>query len=85
MLHRKKFDIPEHLIKWAIDRVLMNGILGDRVPSAEHFPDPKDVVFYEFLFLSKYLLKLPSQEDMERGIPLKWIPAWNVCPFMLKC
>ena len=47
VLHRKKFDIPEHLIKWAIDRVLMNGIHGDRVPSAEHFPDPKDVVFYE--------------------------------------
>ena len=47
VLHRKKFDIPEHLIKWAIDRVLMNGIHGERVPSQEHFPDPKDVVFYE--------------------------------------
>ena len=47
MLHRKKFDIPEHLIKWAIDRILMNGIRGERVPSAEKFPDPKDIVFYE--------------------------------------
>ena len=47
VLHRKKFDIPEHLIKWAIDRILMNGIHGERVPSSEHFPDPKDVVFYE--------------------------------------
>lgn len=47
MLHRKKFDIPEHLIKWAIYRILVNGIHADRVPSAEHFPDPKDVVFYE--------------------------------------
>ncbi len=47
VLHRKKFDIPEHLIKWAIDRILMNGIRGERVPSAEHFPDPKDIVFYE--------------------------------------
>ena len=47
VLHRKKFNIHEHLIKWAIDRVLMNGIHGDRVPSNEHFPDPKDVVFYE--------------------------------------
>lgn len=25
VLHRKKFDIPEHLIKWAIDRILMKG------------------------------------------------------------
>lgn len=47
MLHRKKFDIPEHLIKWAIDRILMNGIRGERVPSAEKFSDPKDIVFYE--------------------------------------
>lgn len=47
VLRRKKFDIPEHLIKWAIDRVLMNGIRGERIPSQEHFPDPKDVVFYE--------------------------------------
>ena len=47
MLHRKKFDIPEHLIKWAIDRVLMNGIPSERVPSNEQFADPKDVVFYE--------------------------------------
>ena len=47
VLHRKKFDIPEHLIKWAIDRVLMNGIHGERVPTKEHFADPKDVVFYE--------------------------------------
>ena len=47
MLHRKKFGIPENLIKWAIDRIIMNGIHGDRVPSTEYFPDPKDVVFYE--------------------------------------
>lgn len=47
VLHRKKFDIPERLITWAIDRILMNGIHGERVPSGEHFPDPKDVVFYE--------------------------------------
>ena len=25
----------------------MNGIHGERVPVKEHFPDPKDVVFYE--------------------------------------
>ncbi len=47
VLRREKFNIPERLIKWAIDRVLMNGIHGGRVPSNEHFPDPKDVVFYE--------------------------------------
>lgn len=47
VLHREKFGIPEHLIKWAIDRVLMNGIHGERVPSNEEIPDPKDVVFYE--------------------------------------
>ena len=47
VLHRKKFDIPDYLIKWAIDRILMNGVHGERVPSKEDFPDSKDVVFYE--------------------------------------
>ncbi len=47
VLHRKKFDIPEYLIKWAIDRILMNGIRGEKVRSVEYFPDPKDIVFYE--------------------------------------
>ena len=47
VLHRKKFGIPEHLIKWVIDKIITNGIHGERVISDEFFPDPKDVVFYE--------------------------------------
>ena len=47
VLHRKKFDIPEHLIKWALDKIVTNGIRGERILSDESFPDPKDVVFYE--------------------------------------
>lgn len=47
VLHRKKFGIPENLINWALDRIVTNGIRGERVLSDESFPDPKDVVFYE--------------------------------------
>ena len=47
VLHRKKFGIPEHLIKWALDKIVTNGVRGDRVMSDDFFPDPKDVVFYE--------------------------------------
>ena len=47
VLHRKKFGIPEHLIKWALDKIVTNGVRGERVLSEEFFPDPKDVVFYE--------------------------------------
>ena len=47
VLHREKFGIPEHLIKWALDKVVTNGVRGERVLSDESFPDPKDVVFYE--------------------------------------
>ena len=47
VLHREKFGIPEHLIKWALDIVVTNGVRGERVLSDEFFPDPKDVVFYE--------------------------------------
>ena len=47
VLRRKKFGIPEHLIKWALDKIITNGVRGERVLSDEFFPDPKDVVFYE--------------------------------------
>ena len=47
VLHREKFGIPEHLIKWALDKIVTNGVRGERVLSDEAFPDPKDVVFYE--------------------------------------
>ena len=47
VLHREKFGIPEHLIKWALDTIVTNGVRGERVLSDEFFPDQKDVVFYE--------------------------------------
>jgi putative PIN family toxin of toxin-antitoxin system len=47
VLHREKFGIPEHLIKWALDKIIINGVRGERILSNEFFPDPKDVVFYE--------------------------------------
>lgn len=47
VLHRKKFDIPKKLVKKALDRIIANGVRGERVMSNEYFPDPKDIVFYE--------------------------------------
>ena len=47
VLHRKKFDIPEQLIKDALNHILINGVRGERVLSDDFFQDPKDVVFYE--------------------------------------
>ena len=47
VLHREKFGIPEHLVKWALDTIVSNGVRGERILSDEFFPDPKDVVFYE--------------------------------------
>ena len=47
VLHREKFGIPEHLIKWALDTIVTYGARGERILSDEFFPDPKDVVFYE--------------------------------------
>ena len=47
VLRRKKFGIPEHLVKWALEKIVSNGVRGERVLSDEFFPDPKDVVFYE--------------------------------------
>lgn len=53
VLHRKKFGIPEHLIKWVLDKIITNGVRGERVISDEFFPDPKDVVFYEVALSKK--------------------------------
>ena len=47
VLHRKKFNIPEQLIKDAINHIMENGVRGERVLSDDFFPDPKVVVFYE--------------------------------------
>jgi putative PIN family toxin of toxin-antitoxin system len=47
VLHRKKFDIPEQLIKDALNHIMVNGVRGERVLSDDFFPDPKDVVSYE--------------------------------------
>ena len=47
VLRRKKFGIPEHLVKWALDKIVTNGARGERILSDESFTDPKDVVFYE--------------------------------------
>ena len=33
VLHRKKFDIPEQLIKDALNHILINGVRGERVLS----------------------------------------------------
>ena len=35
------------MIRNALDRILTNGVRGERILSDETFPDPKDVVFYE--------------------------------------
>ncbi|MBR6937433.1 MAG: putative toxin-antitoxin system toxin component, PIN family [Prevotella sp.] len=47
VLRRKKFDIPESLIKKALDRIITYGVRGERILSDEFFPDSKDIVFYE--------------------------------------
>ena len=52
VLHRKKFNLPEEEINSVLKEIASVGIRSNRITSAEHFPDPKDVVFYE-IALSK--------------------------------
>ena len=47
VLHRMKFNVPEQLIKDAINHIMVNGVRGERVLSDDFFTDPKDVVFFE--------------------------------------
>lgn len=47
VLHRKKFKLPESLIRKIIDEIVRVGEPADRILSDGKFVDPKDIVFYE--------------------------------------
>lgn len=47
VLHRAKFSFPEADIEHYLEAMKQTGFHGQRIASSEHFPDPKDVVFYE--------------------------------------
>ncbi len=68
----------------------MNGIHGERVPSQEHFPDPKDVVFYE-VALSKddaYLVTGNKKHFPQKPIvvtPAEMLEILKAAEIKLKC
>ena len=47
VLHRAKFSFSEAAISHYLETMKQAGIHSQRIASSEHFPDPKDVVFYE--------------------------------------
>ena len=47
VLHRGKFHFPSDSIDAIIQTVQKSGVSSERIASSEHFPDPKDIVFYE--------------------------------------
>ena len=47
VLHREKFSFSETDICHYLEAIKQVGIHSLRIDSSEHFPDPKDVVFYE--------------------------------------
>ena len=47
VLGRPKFRFPASSISTILKKVKNTGIATIAIPSSEHFPDPKDVVFYE--------------------------------------
>lgn len=47
VLQRPKFGFSEFDINYYLETMKQVGIHSQRIASTEHFPDPKDVVFYE--------------------------------------
>ena len=47
VLKREKFGLPEELIDGIVKFIVERGLDSERINSNEHFPDPKDLVFYE--------------------------------------
>lgn len=45
VLNREKFNLPDNLTESIISYIKSNGISSERLPSAEEFPDPDDIVF----------------------------------------
>ena len=47
VLSRSKFMFPSDSIRLILDKVREAGVTTARTAVSEHFPDPKDIVFYE--------------------------------------
>lgn len=47
VLHRAKFGFDDKVVNSYLEAIIREGISAQRVTSSEHFPDPKDIVFYE--------------------------------------
>ena len=47
VLLRPRLKLPEEKVQELISQIGSDGIASNRLHSDEHFPDPKDVVFYE--------------------------------------
>jgi putative PIN family toxin of toxin-antitoxin system len=47
VLLRPRLKLPEEKVQKLISQIGSDGIASNRLHSDEHFPDPKDVVFYE--------------------------------------
>ena len=47
VLNRPKFHFSQQTINQYLEVMINEGLHAERVPCKEHFPDPKDVVFYE--------------------------------------
>ena len=47
VLFRPRLKLPEEKVQKLISQIGSDGIASNRLHSDEHFPDPKDVVFYE--------------------------------------
>jgi putative PIN family toxin of toxin-antitoxin system len=47
VLLRPRLKLPEEKVRKLISQIGSDGIASNRLHSDEHFPDPKDVVFYE--------------------------------------
>ena len=47
VLNRRKFRFPAEVTESIVQKVRDAGMNVNRIHSSEHFPDPKDIVFYE--------------------------------------
>ena len=75
VLHREKFNLPDNLTESIISYIKSNGISSERVPSAEEFPDPDDIVFYEVALSKEDTFLITGNTKHFPQLPIVVTPA----------
>lgn len=75
VLQRPKFGFSESEVNHYLETLKQVGIHSQRIPTTEHFPDPKDVVFYEVAMSKENAYLVTGNKKHFPNTPIVVTPA----------